>query len=153
MQKTNLILGTLLFTDGNFRELLRKFIESQLTVGFNKKIDITNLDNSLILMKDYILKDEIALAIRNAKIYINFVHDASDKIFQNLVFLFLIYSYSKFPDNHSWNRFLNEKEVDKSKTIQNGITEVWVQLQSDSIFLKLNGEIECSVSESDDLPF
>lgn len=153
MQKANLILGTSLFKEDNLRELLRKFIESQLTSEFNETIDLTNLDSSLILKKDSSLKGEIALVIRNAKIYINFIHDASDKIFQNLIFLFLIYSYSKFPDKQSWINFLNEKEEDKSKIIQNGITEVWVRLQSDSIFPKLNGEIECSVSESDDLPF
>jgi hypothetical protein len=153
MQKANLILGTSLFKEDNLRELLRKFIESQLTSEFNETIDLTNLDSSLILKKDSSLKGEIALVIRNAKIYINFIHDASDKIFQNLIFLFLIYSYSKFPDKQSWINFLNEKEEDKSKIIQNGITEVWVRLQSDSIFPKLNGEIERSISESDDLPF
>lgn len=153
MPKVNLILGTSLFTEGNLRELLRKFIESQLTSVFNETIDLTNLDSSLILKKDCSLKGEIALAIRNAKIYINFIHDASDKIFQNSIFLFLIYSYSKFPDKQSWINFLNEKEEDKYKIIQNGVTEVWMQLQSDSISNRLNGEIEGSISESDDFPF
>jgi hypothetical protein len=153
MKKINLILESSLFTNNNLRDLLRKFIESQLTNEFNKKIDLINLDTSAILNNDHSLRDEIAIALRNSKIYVNFIHNASDKIFQNLVFLFLVYSYSKFPNNHSWIKFLNENEVDKSKIVQNGITEAWSQIQSNWISQKLNGEIKQSLSESDDLPF
>jgi len=153
MTKIDLILKTPLFANNNFRDSLQVFIESQLTDVYNKKIDLKNIDAFLIFNTSYNLQDEISIAVRNAKVYIDFSHNAGDKILQNLIFLFLLYSLEKYPDNESWIDFLRENDDVKSKIIQNGITDVWLKLQSNLILNDLHNEIKNFENSFDDLPF
>lgn len=141
MSKVHLILESSLFSNSNFRTQLKQFVESQLTVEFEKKIDLVNIDVSLVFDKDYQLKEEVAIAIRNAKVYINFEHFAADKVLQNLIFLFLIYSHEKFPNQESWSLFIIDKKEVQYQLIESGISELWLKFQNSLMNTNLKTEI------------
>ena len=108
MARVDLILETRLFTNNNFRTILIEFVNTGLQIDLNFEEGLNNIPYSVIFNNENILKEEISSRIRMAKIYIDFDHNSNDKILQNLIFLFLVFSINEYPNNTEWEIFLNE---------------------------------------------
>jgi hypothetical protein len=125
MKRIDSILESSFFTSNKFRNHFKDFIETRINVSNNLNLTLTNLPLNYVFNKNGNFDEEICTHVRDAKFYIGFDHDAEDKVLQKLFFIFLIYSLNKYPDIDSWTDFINSDEQTKTKTIRNGIDEVW----------------------------
>ena len=151
MARVDLILETRLFTNNNFRTILIEFVNTGLQIDLNFEEGLNNIPYSVIFNNENILKKEISLWIRNAKIYIGFDHNSSDKILQNLIFLFLIFCSNEYPSNTEWESFLNEPYDFKRAAILQGVNKIWLSYQEQLIEDNLHGNY---IDEgADELPF
>ena len=148
MSKVDSILGTILFTRNNFRGILIAFLEDCLSRDFHIHIELNNLPCTAIFNKNNVLKKEISIRIREAKPFIGFEHDTNDKLLQNLIFLFLVFSINEYPSNKEWESFLNQPQDVKKNIIMNGIKKIWMSYQEKIIENNLNSD-----TIVDDLPF
>ena len=113
-----------------------------------KLIELNNLPCTVIFNKNNVLRKEISLRIREAKPFIGFEHDTKDKLLQNLIFLFLVFSINEYPSNKEWESFLNQPQDVKKNIIMNGIKKIWMSYQEEIIENNLNSD-----TIVDDLPF
>ena len=148
MSKVDSILGTILFTRNNFRGILIAFLEDCLSRDFHIHIELNHLPCTTIFNKNNVLKKEISLRIREAKPFIGFEHDTKDKLLQNLIFLFLVFSINEYPSNKEWESFLNQPQDVKKNIIMNGIKKIWMSYQEQIIENNLNSD-----TIVDNLPF
>lgn len=148
MSKVDSILGTILFTRNNFRGILIAFLEDCLSRDFHIHIELNHLPCTTIFNKNNVLKKEISLRIREAKPFIGFEHDTNDKLLQNLIFLFLVFSINEYPSNNEWESFLNQPKDVKKNIIMNGIKKIWMSYQEQIIENNLNSD-----TIVDNLPF
>lgn len=142
MSRINSILETNFITHPRFRNILKSFIEVRLKIRNHPEVFINNLPLNYVFDTSGNFKNEICMHIKEAKLYIDFEHDANDKILQRLIFLFLIYSLNRYPDIDSWTDFINENEQAKTNEITYGINIVWVDFQRQLINTELTGENE-----------
>ena len=140
MARVDSILETRLFTNNNFRNGLIAFVETGLKNDLNFQKGLNNIPYSVIFNRGNILKEEISLRIRNAKILIDFDHNSNDKILQNLIFLFLVFSINEYPNNTEWESFLNEPYDFKRAAILKGINNIWLSYQEQLIKDNLHGD-------------
>ena len=133
MARVDLILETRLFTNNNFRTILIEFVNTGLQIDLNFEEGLNNIPYSVIFNNENILKEEISLRIRNAKILIDFDHNSNDKILQNLIFLFLVFSINEYPNNTEWEIFLNEPYDFKRAAILQGVNKIWLSYQEQLI--------------------
>jgi hypothetical protein len=140
MARVDSILETRLFTNNNFRNGLIAFVETGLKNDLNFQEGLNNIPYSVIFNRENILKEEISLRIRNAKILIDFDHNSNDKILQNLIFLFLIFCSNEYPSNNEWESFLNETYDFKRAAILKGINNIWLSYQEQLIKDNLHGD-------------
>ena len=140
MSKVDSILGTILFTRNNFRGILIAFLEDCLSRDFHIHIELNHLPCTTIFNKNNVLKKEISLRIREAKPFIGFEHDTNDKLLQNLIFLFLVFSINEYPSNNEWESFLNQPKDVKKNIIMNGIKKIWMSYQEQIIENNLNSD-------------
>ena len=141
MARLDSILETELFTNNNFRKLLIKFVETKLDNDLNFQEGLNNIPYSVIFNNENVLKEEISLWITNAKPNISFDHNSNDKILQNLIFLFLVFSINEYPnDTTEWESFLNEPYDFKRAAILRGINNIWLSYQKQLIEDNLHGD-------------
>ena len=140
MSRVDSILATTLFTNNNFRGTLIAFIETSLGNDLDIQGGLNNIPYSAIFNKKNILKEEISLSIRDAKPFIGFDHNSNDKILQNLIFLFLVFSINEYPSNIEWQSFLNQPNDVKRIAIRNGIKKIWMSYQEQIIENNLNSD-------------
>ena len=148
MNKVDLILETILFTKNNFRALLAAFLEECLSRDFHIQVELNNLPSAVIFNDNNVLREEIGLRIKDAKPYIGFEHDTNDKLLQNLIFLFLVFSINEYPSNDEWESFLNQPHDVKRNIIITGIKKIWMSYQEEIIEKNLNND-----TIVDNLPF
>jgi hypothetical protein len=142
MTRINSILESSLLKSNTFRKHFKVFIEIKLRISNNHDVSLTNLPLNYVFNTSGNFDEEIYTHIRDAKIYINFDHDAEDKVLQKLFFLFLIYSLQHYPDIDSWTEFINKDKNTKTKIIKKGIDQVWSNFQSSLIKKELVQEFE-----------
>jgi hypothetical protein len=142
MTRINSILESSLLKSNTFRKHFKVFIEIKLRISNNHDVSLTNLPLNYVFNTSGNFDEEIYTHIRDAKIYINFDHDAEDKVLQKLFFLFLIYSLQHYPDIDSWTEFINKDKNTKIKIIKKGIDQVWSNFQSSLIKKELVQEFE-----------
>jgi len=142
MTRINSILESSFLKSNTFRKNFKVFIEIKLRISNNHDVSLTNLPLNYVFNTSGNFDEEIYTHIRDAKIYINFDHDAEDKVLQKLFFLFLIYSLQHYPDIDSWTEFINKDKNTKTKIIKKGIDQVWSNFQSSLIKKELVQEFE-----------
>jgi hypothetical protein len=138
MTRINSILESSLLKSNTFRKHFKVFIEIKLRISNNHDVSLTNLPLNYVFNTSGNFDEEICTHIRDAKIYINFDHDAEDKVLQKLIFLFFIYSLQHYPDIDSWTDFINKDKNTKTKIINKGIDQVWSDFQSSIIKKELD---------------
>jgi len=148
MNKVDLILETILFTKNKFRGLLAAFLQDCLSRDFHIQVELNNLPFAVIFNDNNVLREEISLRIREAKPNIGFEHDTNDKLLQNLIFLFLVFSINEYPSNDEWESFLNQTHDVKRNIIMTGIKKIWMSYQEEIIENNLNND-----TIVDNLPF
>jgi len=148
MNKVDLILETILFTKNKFRGLLAAFLQDCLSRDFHIQVELNNLPCAVIFNDNNVLREEISLRIREAKPNIGFEHDTNDKLLQNLIFLFLVFSINDYPSNDEWESFLNQTHDVKRNIIMTGIKKIWMSYQEEIIENNLNND-----TIVDNLPF
>ncbi len=148
MSKVDLILGTRLFENNQFRRLLIKYLEDCLSIDFHIQVELNNLPYAVIFNDNNILREEISIRIREAKPFIGFEHDTKDKLLQNLIFLFLVFSINEYPSDSEWESFLNQSNDIKKNIIMTGIKKIWLSNQEEIIEDNLNNN-----DNVNDLPF
>jgi hypothetical protein len=148
MNKVDLILETILFTKNKFRGLLAAFLQDCLSRDFHIQVELNNLPCAVIFNDNNVLREEISLRIREAKPNIGFEHDTNDKLLQNLIFLFLVFSINEYPSNDEWESFLNQTHDVKRNIIMTGIKKIWMSYQEEIIENNLNND-----TIVDNLPF
>ncbi len=148
MSKVDLILGTRLFANNQFRRLLIKYLEDCLSIDFHIQVELNNLPYAVIFNDNNILREEISIRIREAKPFIGFEHDTKDKLLQNLIFLFLVFSINEYPSDSEWESFLNQSNDIKKNIIMTGIKKIWLSHQEEIIEDNLNNN-----DNVNDLPF
>lgn len=133
MSRVDSILKTILFTNNNFRRTLIAFIEDCFSRDLNIQCGLNNIPYSAIFNNNNVLREEISLRIRDAKPFIGFEHDTKDKLLQNLIFLFLVFSINEYPSNSEWEIFLNQPHDVKRITLMNGVKKIWMSYQEQMI--------------------
>jgi hypothetical protein len=97
----------------------------------NENIDLTNLPLYLS-GENFELEELIPDALELANSLSLFEHNTNDKKIQKLFFIILIYSIEKYPDQHSWELFLNNKTAEeKTIEISSGAKETWIKFQNE----------------------
>lgn len=130
MNRIDSILETPLMSNERYRKGLIEFIEKKISSNLNHQYQLTNIpfhffQNSTELRT--ILKEAFEDSIN----YINFTHTSKDYILQKLIFIFLIYSVSKYPDEESWSKFMNvSSNEQKAIEISEGISHYWSKIQN-----------------------
>jgi hypothetical protein len=142
MTRIDSILESYFFKSNRFRKIFKAFIETKLRISDNHDVSLTNLPLNYVFNTSGNFNEEICTHIRDAKMFIDFEHDAGDKVLQKLFFLFLIYSLQHYPDIDSWTEFINKDQNTKRQTIKNGIDKVWGDFQSSLIKKELDQEFE-----------
>lgn len=150
MTRFESLLKTPLFENPTMRSKLKKMLEKGLCHLTKEEIDLRNEDVLAILSED-ILRNEICRIIRNSKFYINFEHDASDKILQKYIFVAVLFSYSEFSDDQSWTKFVESEINSKKNQTWDGILKHFAALQQKLGEFELNSMVRDI--EHDDLPF
>lgn len=151
MARLDSILETRLFTNNNFRKLLIQFVETKVENDLDYQVNLNNIPYFVIFNNENVLKEEISLWITNAKPFLDFDHNSNDKILQNLIFLFLVFSINEYPNDTEWESFLNEPYDFKRAAIWRGINNIWLSYQEQLIGDNLHGDY---IDEgADDLPF
>ena len=140
MARLDSILETRLFTNKKLRKGFIAFLESKLQNDLNFQEGLNNIPYSVIFNNENILKEEISLWIKNAKILIDFDHNSNDKILQKLIFLFLVFSINEYPNDTEWESFLNEPYDFKRAAILRGINNIWLSYQEQLIEDNLHGD-------------
>jgi hypothetical protein len=142
MTRVDSILESPFLKSNRMRKFFKVFIEDRLRISDNHDVLLTNLPLNYVINTSGNFNEEICTHIRDAKIFIDFDHNAGDKVFQKLFFLFLIYSLQHYPDIDSWTEFINKDQNTKRQTIKNGIDKVWGDFQSRLIENELDQEFE-----------
>lgn len=149
MPRVDSILKTKLFSESNFKNIFISYLNTGLKVDFGIEDGLNNMPYSAIFNNENVLKKEISERIRNASLYINFVHNTKDKTLQNLIFLFIIFCSNEYNSHNEWQSFLNEPYDFKRTTILNGIKKIWLNYQEQIISKNLINDFD----EVDPLPF
>ena len=125
---------------------MNKFIESKLNIYDNTEISLINLPIDYVFDPSGNFKDKICMHIRDAVnlmgMSVEFEPHINDKILQKLIFLFLINSLNKYPENESWAEFIKMDEQTRAKEIIDGISLVWSDYQSQIISNQLSNEFD-----------
>ena len=96
-----------------------------------EQIDLTNLPLH-VFYDNFKLEEVTYNTLERANSLSLFEHDTNDKKIQKLFFIILIYSIEKYPDQDSWELFLNNKTAEeKTIEISNGAKATWIRFQNE----------------------
>lgn len=140
MSRIDLLLNSALFQNARMRTALKTLIETRLNQVENQDFSITEFPIDMIFSNG-LFNDEICLSIRDSKYYIDYEHQADDKIFQKIVFLSLIYSYNEFNQDQAWVEFLKEDYAYKRNKVTTGINRIWNNLQCLNIIREMEDHV------------
>ena len=126
MNRLDFILNSLLFSNKGVRKMFKALFELE-------KIDLTNVPLH-VFNDDFKLEEVTSNTLELANSLSLFEHNTNDKKIQKLFFIILIYSIEKYPDQHSWELFLNNKTAEeKTIEISSGAKETWIRFQNELI--------------------
>jgi hypothetical protein len=124
MNRLDFILNSLLFSNKGVRKMFKALFELE-------KIDLTNVPLH-VFYDDFKLEEVTSNTLELANSLSLFEHNTNDKKIQKLFFIILIYSIEKYPDQHSWELFLNNKTAEeKTIEISSGAKETWIKFQNE----------------------
>lgn len=154
MTRINSILQTPLFTSEKMRTYLIEAIEIAFSSKLGTERNIYNFPFSFFQSNS-----ELEKVIVSVFTSMGFEHTANDKVLQNLIILFLIYSKQKYSVNQELIDFINSAtEEEKIAEIEEGVKKVWCEYQNQIITNllvtdKINLVRNPPHVEQDDFPF
>jgi len=141
MNRINQILKSGLFTNPNYKTLLRRVYNAKIEIPKNEE-NVYQKWTHRIFNDQGDFNNELYENIGFINDYINLGLDSFDRQVHKFFFLALLFSIKSFPDEQVWETFLNESEEVKRICVKNGIKSTWLELQSKQFEINLNNSID-----------
>jgi len=133
MNRLNTLMNLILFTNANFRNTLKEFLQTDL---YDREFSVSIDTLSLYDNKNNII-NTFEQSILKSKLYIGLEHNASDEVLQRMILYSLIFSFNNYPNQEDWNNFIELPREEKMEKTIEGISVIASSLLVNDIKQKL----------------